>query len=142
MKKLLFLSTLTAIVLTMYFLSQYKKDESKTDKNFLFSIKQDDTEIVFYGLKPSLDVGINRILIKSNKRVNQVYFYMPPMPGMGEMREDVELKEISSGSYEGKVNISMAGGWQVVVVTENKKLTYNLNIPFKKCVGCSFICDC
>lgn len=131
MKKLLFLSTLTAIVLTMYFLSQYKKDESKTDKNFLFSIKQDDTEIVFYGLKPSLDVGINRILIKSNKRVNQVYFYMPPMPGMGEMREDVELKEISSGSYEGKVNISMAGGWQVVVVTENKKLTYNLNIPFK-----------
>lgn len=133
MKKLWILFTLLlAFGLTVNLFYSNKKSDKKMEGNYLFSIKDNETEIRFYGTKSRLDIGINRILIKSNKTIKQIYFYMPPMPGMGEMREDVELKEISKGNYEGKVNISMAGGWQVIVITEDKKLTYNLNIPFQK----------
>ncbi|MGC9006951.1 MAG: efflux RND transporter periplasmic adaptor subunit [Sulfurihydrogenibium sp.] len=136
MKKLAVFVVLLLVGISLFFFyynlrNNHHEKDSKSDKNYFFSIKDGDYEVKFYGVKPSLDVGINIIFIQSNKKIDRAYFYMPPMPGMGEMREDVELKEISSGKYQGKVNISMAGGWQVIVVMEGKKLTYNLNIPFQ-----------
>ncbi len=133
MKKFLLLLILiiTTIFIAYLYLEIMKKESKEINGILLFSIKEDKIEIKFYSYKPYLNVGINNLLIDSNKKIKQVYFYMPPMPGMGEMREDVELKEISDEKYEGKVNISMAGEWQIVVITENKKIMYRINIPFR-----------
>ncbi|WP_028949908.1 efflux RND transporter periplasmic adaptor subunit [Sulfurihydrogenibium subterraneum] len=124
-----FLVLLVGVLLYNLF---YKKQSIKLEnnENYLFSIKDTETEIIVYGTKISLDVGINKIFIKSNKNIKEVYFYMPPMPGMGEMREDAQLKKTGENIYEATVNISMAGGWQVIFVLDDKKLTYSLNIPF------------
>lgn len=132
MKKHLIIWFLMLLVGVLLYNLFYKKQSIKLEnnENYLFSIKDTETEIIVYGSKKSLDVGINKIFIKSNKNIKEVYFYMPPMPGMGEMREDAQLKKTGKNIYEATVNISMAGGWQVFFVLDDKKLTYSLNIPF------------
>jgi len=100
----------------------------------LFSIKKDNTEIVIYSKEKKIDVGENNFLIKINppEKIQNIYFYMPPMPGMGEMRSDVYLHEIDKGVYEAKTNITMAGGWQLIAVINGKEFRKDLNIPFEK----------
>jgi Cu(I)/Ag(I) efflux system membrane fusion protein len=132
MRKYLIISFLLVLIGALAYNLFYKKQNLKTEnnENYLFSIRDRETEITVYGVKKSLDVGLNKIFIKSNKNIKEVYFYMPPMPGMGEMREDAQLKKTGDDIYEATVNISMAGGWQVIFVLDDKKLSYNLNIPF------------
>ncbi len=96
------------------------------------SIAQEGIEIELYSRGKRLDVGKNSfyILIKPLKDLKELYFYMPPMPGMGEMREDASIRQVSPGLYELQLNISMAGSWQMVALIDQRVIKKDLSIPF------------
>ncbi|MCX7759636.1 MAG: efflux RND transporter periplasmic adaptor subunit [Hydrogenothermaceae bacterium] len=131
MKKLaLFGFILIIVFITAYIFSKKKENIKEIAYKPLFSITED---ISVYSKTGVLDVGKNIIYIKvpKGKELKSMYFYMPPMPGMGEMREDVSIKKLDDGLYEGVVNISMAGGWQVVANIDLKEYKVNISVPLK-----------
>ncbi|MEJ5338464.1 MAG: efflux RND transporter periplasmic adaptor subunit [Aquificaceae bacterium] len=138
MKRWLFLGISVLIAsLTAFFLYlswKSKKAEDIAPKGYLLTLSLEGEGVVLklYTRDGSLRVGKNTVFveIKPEKRLQSLYFYMPPMPGMGEMREDAGLKELKSGRYEGTVDISMAGSWQVIAQVEGKILKRDISIPF------------
>jgi Cu(I)/Ag(I) efflux system membrane fusion protein len=88
----------------------------------ILSISEDGRKVEIYTPNGKLVVGRNELLVvvKPPGNVESFYFYMPPMPGMGEMREDATLQKVKKGVYRGWVNISMAGQWQLMVQKEGK----------------------
>jgi Cu(I)/Ag(I) efflux system membrane fusion protein len=99
----------------------------------ILSLSEDGRKVEIYTPNGKLVVGKNELLVvvKPPGNVESFYFYMPPMPGMGEMREDATLQKVKEGIYRGWVNISMAGQWQLMVQTEGKIMKKNLSIPLK-----------
>lgn len=137
MKKLLFLLVGLLILLLIaggvfYFMKRPKAGQVPQGYEKTLSLSQEGIEVEVYSKGKRLDVGKNSlyILIKPPKDLKELYFYMPPMPGMGEMREDATIKKVSSGLYELQLNISMAGSWQMVVVIDQKVIKKDLSIPF------------
>ncbi|WP_340695666.1 efflux RND transporter periplasmic adaptor subunit [Hydrogenobacter thermophilus] len=131
---LIFLTALLALVGIIYYTYKGKEISSiPTGYSYLFSLKERNLDVSFYSQGGELKVGKNKlyILINPERKLTNLYFYMPPMPGMGEMREDVVLNEVKKGRYEGVVNISMAGSWQVVAEVEGNVLKKELSVPFK-----------
>ncbi|MEJ5172181.1 MAG: efflux RND transporter periplasmic adaptor subunit [Hydrogenothermaceae bacterium] len=131
MKRLiLFGFILTVVLILVYVFSINKQYVKEIAYKPLFSITED---ISVYSKTGVLDIGKNVIYIKipKGKNLKSVYFYMPPMPGMGEMREDVSIKRIEEGFYEGLVNISMVGGWQVVANVDSKEYRVNISVPLR-----------
>ncbi len=63
-----------------------------------------------------------KLLTGANVSVNG---YMPPMPGMPEMSFDYPVEDKGS-YYEAKVNLSMAGTWQITITAEkgNQKVSF------------------
>ena len=99
----------------------------------ILSLSEDGRKVEIYTPNGKLVVGKNELLVvvKPPGNVESLYFYMPPMPGMGEMREDATLQKVKERIYRGWVNISMAGQWQLMVQTEGKIMKKNLSIPLK-----------
>ncbi len=115
----------------LYFLKGRKEEDPTKNYRLTLSLEGEKLSLKVYTREGTLMVGKNVILVKVEPagKLENLYFYMPPMPGMGEMREDVKLKEIKSGLYEGIADLSMAGSWQLVAQLEGKKLTKDLSIP-------------
>ena len=58
--------------------------------------------------------------------------FMPEMPGMPEMGEEVEAKG-RDGVYKASVNLSMRGTWQMTVIvvdTDGKTKKYKTSVSF------------
>ncbi len=137
MRRYIFLLTgLLLIILfvggVFYFMKKPKASQVPQGYEKTLSISQEGIEVEVYSKGKRLDVGKNilYILIKPPKDLKELYFYMPPMPGMGEMREDATIKKTSPGLYELQLNISMAGSWQMVAVIDQKVIKRDLSIPF------------
>lgn len=87
----------------------------------------------------ALFVGQNDFKIKvtqAGKPVNdanvKLKVFMPEMPGMPAMGEEVNAKA-SNGAYDAKANLSMKGGWQVTATVATKdgktqKYRFNINL--------------
>jgi len=97
----------------------------------LLSFESEGIRLTLYSKDGTLRVDKNHLTLEVSPagKLQSLYFYMPPMPGMGEMREDAILKEVGKGRYEGTVNISMAGSWQIVAQVEGKLLKKEVSIP-------------
>lgn len=117
---------------TFYLLKKTTKEEIPRDYKLTLTVEDENTRIRLYTREGIIDVGKNRILVETEpkRKVESLYFYMPPMPGMGEMREDAILKEVRDGVYEGFLNLSMAGSWQLILQLEGKTIKRDLSIPF------------
>jgi len=122
------------IVLTVgvLFFLRDKKDASEVPYGYKLLLTLDGS-LSLYSQDGRLKVGKNSIyvVLKPEAELRSLYFYMPPMPGMGEMREDALLKKVRKGIYEGVVNLSMAGSWQVIADIEGKIIKRDLSIPFE-----------
>ncbi len=130
MKKM-YLLGLTLVIFLILGLSIYIYLSRTTSERIqgVLLFKIEDIEI--YSKDGKLKLGDNFILIKSQgKDIENAYFYMPPMPGMGEMKADVNIKKLANGVYSGKVNIHMAGYWQFIIVAKGKSFKFDLDIPY------------
>lgn len=73
-------------------------------------------------------------VMKNNKVVDgevNVKVFMPSMPGMPAMEYKAKTKNLGNGNYQGLVNFSMSGTWQIhiFIVTKNgKKLRVKTSI--------------
>ncbi len=119
--------TFTTAVLTLFACTSGSKYSE------VISFKGDGHEITIYSKNGELNVGINeiRVEIKPPAKLEEFYLYMPPMPGMPEMRAFAELKEKGKGIYEGKISISMEGSWQIRAKVDGKVLKKDINIPLR-----------
>lgn len=81
--------------------------------------KSKDMVVKLSSQKP-LALGNNTIMFQvfeNEKAVTgdqvSVKIFMPAMPGMPAMEEEVEAKALSAGKYESVINFSMRGTWQI-----------------------------
>ncbi len=137
MKKYAWIGALFFFILlvsgALYYLGKRSKVEQiPSGYKHILSFSEEGMRIDLYSKVGKLDVGKNSIyvLIKPAKRLKELYFYMPPMPGMGEMREDASIKEVSPGAYSVDVSISMAGSWQIVLGLDGKVIKRDISVPF------------
>lgn len=81
-----------------------------------------------------IKAGNNKIEVRvePKKSIKELYFYMPPMPGMDEMRDAASLEEIEPGVYRGSLKISMEGPWQIRVVFDDGLVTKDVFVPLSK----------
>jgi len=98
-------------------------------------LKQDGVEVILYSKDGKIKSGGNEIKVevKPPREIKEFFFYMPPMPGMNEMRDVAKLEKKEEGVYEGFVNISMDGPWEIrVIFSDGTKITRNVFIPLSK----------
>ncbi|RUM50314.1 MAG: hypothetical protein DSY47_02000 [Hydrogenothermus sp.] len=119
MKKLIsFYTFLLAFLLLGIFTSCEKKEafkkqlESGGYKAVITSEQPPHVGINIWKIKIYSPDG--KLLTGANVSVNG---YMPPMPGMPEMSFDYPVEDKGS-YYESKVNLSMAGTWQITIKAE------------------------
>ena len=103
------------------------------DYTELLTLKGEGYTVKLYSSNGEINVGINRIRVEVDPPddLEEFYLYMPPMPGMPEMRAIADLKKKGKGRYEGKVSVSMEGSWQVIAKVGGKTLKTEINVPFK-----------
>jgi len=99
--------------------------------------KAGDMDVTVTTDKP-LFVGVNNFKIKVTKGGAEVKdaavklkVFMPEMPGMPAMGEEVDAKAASDG-YDAKISFCMKGGWQVTTTVvekggRTKKYRFNVN---------------
>jgi len=75
-------------------------------------------------------------LTKAGKPVNaknvKLKVFMPEMPGMPAMGEEVDAKG-ANGEYKASAEVSMGGTWQIIVTvadTDGKKKKYKTSVNF------------
>ncbi|HIQ25459.1 MAG TPA: hypothetical protein EYH43_05700 [Persephonella sp.] len=119
MKKLIsFYTILLAFLLLVTFTSCEKKEalkkqlESGGYKAVITSEQPPHVGINIWKIKIYSPDG--KLLTGAKVSVNG---YMPPMPGMPEMSFDYPVEDKGS-YYESKVNLSMAGTWQITIKAE------------------------
>jgi len=123
MKQLLKLITLLTIGL--FFIAC----GDSTSEGFTKSGKAGALNVTYSSAKP-LVVGDNTIAVKvtdAGKPVTgatvEMKVFMPEMPGMPYM-EDVKAMNATGESYNGNVNFSMGGTWQVKIFIEKDGKKY------------------
>ncbi len=133
MKKFVPLAFLALFIVLGSVFSYLHKGEIPSGYVKVLSLSEEGKGVDLYAWEGKLQVGKNElfIVVKPSGKIESLYFYMPPMPGMGEMREDALLQKVKEGIYRGQVNISMAGQWQLVVQTDGKVMKKTLSIPLK-----------
>ncbi len=74
--------------------------------------------------------GENELLLRIEPKPETLegYFYMPPMPGMPEMRRELRISESDDG-FKAKVNVDMNGNWQIVLLLDGKEVRKEIVIP-------------
>ncbi|SHK27624.1 efflux RND transporter periplasmic adaptor subunit [Thermocrinis minervae] len=133
-KKWVFL-TLMILVIALGSLFVYQQLKHRTaDQSLgtpLFTLEDQGVKVEVFSKKGSIDVGKQDLTIRvSGGDLKSLYLYMPPMPGMGEMREDATIQKVSDGVYNATLNVSMAGSWQLFVQVDGKVLKKDISVPF------------
>ncbi len=103
--------------------------------NRIITLKKGDIKVVLLSRGNEIKSGNNKIkvVIEPPQKIKEFYFYMPPMPGMDEMRDAANLKEVAPGEYEGTLKISMDGPWQIrAVLMDDSMITENVFVPLQK----------
>ncbi|MDW8067173.1 MAG: efflux RND transporter periplasmic adaptor subunit, partial [Aquificaceae bacterium] len=132
MKRFYVALTLSLIPLIFIAFLYTRKEKVKIPEGYSLVIElvQEGFQVKLYTKGGSLRVGRNHFYLEVSPlaEVRNLYLYMPPMPGMGEMREDAHIKRVGN-LYEGHVNISMAGSWQLVLKVNEEVLKKEIIIP-------------
>lgn len=134
MKKYIAIIGLFILVLSLVFfnIELFSKKTTEEIEKPLVTISDKNIKTYIFSQNKKLDVGENEIIIKvEGGSLESLYMYMPPMPGMGEMREDATINEISNSTYKAKINISMAGSWQIIAQVNGNILKTDVSIPFE-----------
>ena len=100
----------------------------------VITFKKGDITVRLLSSDGKIKSGGNRIRVEVQPPapLKEFYFYMPPMPGMDEMRDVASLEEVEEGVYEGTLNISMDGPWQIRAVFENTMVAEDVFVPLSK----------
>lgn len=98
------------------------------------TIEQKGIKVTILSSDGKIKTGNNKIEVRVEppKPLKELYFYMPPMPGMDEMRDAASLQEVEAGVYRGSLKISMDGPWQIRIVFEDTMLTKDVFVPLSK----------
>ncbi len=101
------------------------------------TFKGSGVEVTLLSADGSIKSGGNRIRVTVNppKELKELYFYMPPMPGMDEMRDAAALEKVAEGVYEGTLNISMDGPWQIRAVFADGMAVKDVFVPLTEGSG-------
>ncbi|NPA52340.1 MAG: hypothetical protein GXO22_05555 [Aquificae bacterium] len=124
------ISLFIALILTVFITACNKKEGFKKE------LQNEGYKAVITSNKP-LHIGINiwkiKIYSPDGKPLTgaKVYIngYMPPMPGMPEMSFDYPVED-KGNYYEAKVNLSMAGTWQITIKAEKNGKTTTFKFGF------------
>ncbi len=100
----------------------------------VLTLKHKNVEVTILSKDGKIKSGGNsiRVVIRPPKKLKEFYLYMPPMPGMDEMRAVARLEEREPGVYEGTINVSMDGPWQIRVVLDGMRITKDVFIPLSR----------
>ena len=130
MKKGLGLLILAVVVIALGFLflsggGGYKE---------VVTIEQKGIKVKVLSKDGKIKSGNNKVRIEVSppKTLKEFYFYMPPMPGMDEMRDAASLHEVEPGIYEGELKVSMDGPWQIRAVFDDGMVTKDVFVPLSK----------
>ncbi len=104
------------------------------DYKEVVTIEQKGIKVTILSSDGKIKTGNNKIEVRVEppKTIKELYFYMPPMPGMDEMRDAASLEEVEPGVYRGSLKISMDGPWQIRVVFEDTMITKDVFVPLSK----------
>ncbi len=99
----------------------------------VISIKGEKHTVKIMSKSAELNVGINdiKVVVDPPSKLLEFYLYMPPMPGMPEMRAVADIKEKGKGVYVGKVSISMEGSWEIRAKVSGEMIRKEVNIPLR-----------
>jgi len=130
MKKLLFFGPLALLALgaVLFFVGK-----GKTYREVVH-LEREGVRVVILSSDGKIETGNNRIEVRVEppRELKELYFYMPPMPGMDEMRDAAVLEEVEPGKYRGSLRVSMDGPWQIRVVLDGVLLTKDVFVPLMK----------
>jgi Cu(I)/Ag(I) efflux system membrane fusion protein len=100
----------------------------------VISIEEKGVKVTILSSDGKIKSGNNKIEVRVDppKPIKELYFYMPPMPGMDEMRDAAALEEVEPGVYRGSLKISMEGPWQIRVVFQDTMITKDVFVPLSK----------
>ncbi len=126
MKKL----TLLIPLLVVFLMTACSGDSYKE----VITLEQEGIKVTILSSDGKIKTGNNKIkvVVQPPKPLKELYFYMPPMPGMDEMRDAAALEEVEPGIYRGTLKISMDGPWQIRAVFEDAMVTKDVFIPLSK----------
>ncbi len=121
-------------LLTLFFLGIFLQSCGGGSYKEVVTIEQKGVKVTILSSDGKIKTGNNKIEVRIEppKRVKELYFYMPPMPGMDEMRDAASLEEVEPGVYRGSLKVSMDGPWQIRVVLEDIMLTKDVFVPLSK----------
>ncbi len=100
----------------------------------VITFSKEGIKISIYSTDGRIKTGGNKIkvVVDPPANIEEFYFYMPPMPGMDEMRDVAKLEKVEEGVYKGTLNVSMDGPWQIRIVVDGKMLTHDVFVPLSK----------
>ncbi len=100
----------------------------------VITIKKGEISVKILSSDGKIKSGGNNIRVEITPPavLKEFYLYMPPMPGMDEMRAVARLEEVSEGVYEGSLNVSMDGPWQIRAVVGETLVAEDVFIPLSK----------
>ena len=121
-------------LLTLFFLGVFLQSCGGGNYKEVVTIEQKGVKVTILSSDGKIKTGNNKIEVRVEppKRVKELYFYMPPMPGMDEMRDAASLEDVEPGVYRGSLKVSMDGPWQIRVVLEDTMLTKDVFVPLSK----------
>ena len=124
--------TIASILTVGFFFTACGGSDSSTSKGFTKSGKAGSLDVTYSSPKP-LVTGNNNISVRvmdHGKVVKgaKVEFktFMPEMPGMPYM-EDIQSLKANGDIYNGNINFSMSGTWQVKIFVEKDGKKYKLS---------------
>lgn len=105
----------------------------KDDYKEVISVKGERHTVKIMSKNAELNVGLNdiKIVVDPPSKLLEFYLYMPPMPGMPEMRAVADIKEKGKGVYVGKISISMEGTWEIRAKVSDEMIRKEVNIPLR-----------
>ncbi len=122
---------LTLLIFFLVFLMTACSGDSYKE---VITLEQEGIKVTILSSDGKIKTGNNKIkvVVQPPKPLKELYFYMPPMPGMDEMRDAAALEEVEPGIYRGTLKISMDGPWQIRAVFEDAMVTKDVFIPLSK----------
>ncbi len=130
-----FLKIASILTIGFFFTACIGEGDSSASEGFSKSGKAGSLDVTYSSPKP-LVVGNNNISVKISEHGKVVKgakvdfkIFMPEMPGMPYM-EEVQNFKSNGDIYNGTVNFSMGGTWQVKVFIEKdgKKYKYSSSV--------------